>query len=181
MTEHVCSRKYVPSTKYTSHFGIVWNRNRWSVFEPSAIAVNTQQHLATTPRTRPADRLFLSSIPPPEIPSMEGARMFATRRRFVEEICISGRSQARGGRRNHIKMAIHIETGTWVQFLKLTICEQQACNFMNVNVSIYLLIIECNLSFFHKTLSSWTRSLFFGYPYQIRSVLDLVTPNSTNT
>ena len=31
MTEHVCSRKYVPVTKGTSHFGIVWNRNRWSV------------------------------------------------------------------------------------------------------------------------------------------------------
>ena len=48
MTKHVCTSKYVPSTKGTSHFGIVWNRNRWSAFEPSAIAVNTQKHLATT-------------------------------------------------------------------------------------------------------------------------------------
>ena len=41
MTEHVCSRKYVPSTKRTSHFVILWNRRRWSVVEPSAIAVTT--------------------------------------------------------------------------------------------------------------------------------------------
>ena len=41
-------QKYVPYTKGTSHFGIVWNRNRWSVFEHSAIAVNTQKHLAAT-------------------------------------------------------------------------------------------------------------------------------------
>ena len=33
-------QKYVPSTKGTSHFGIVWNRNRWSVFEPSAITIS---------------------------------------------------------------------------------------------------------------------------------------------
>ena len=63
---------YVPSTKDTSHFGIVWNRNTWSVFEPSAIGVNTQKHLAATrvdiPRKRPAGRLSLSSVPPPEIP-----------------------------------------------------------------------------------------------------------------
>ena len=33
-------RKYVPYTKGTSHFGILWNRNRWSVFELSAITVS---------------------------------------------------------------------------------------------------------------------------------------------
>ena len=41
-------QKYVPYTKSTSHFGIVWNWNRWSVFEPSAIAVNIRKNLAIT-------------------------------------------------------------------------------------------------------------------------------------
>ena len=41
MIERVCSRTYVYSTKGTSHFGIVRNRSRLSVFEPSAIAVTT--------------------------------------------------------------------------------------------------------------------------------------------
>ena len=74
MTEHVCSRKYLPSTKGTSYFGVVWNWNRWSVFEPSAIAVNIRKHVTTTrvdvPRKRPSSRLSLSSVRPPEISSL---------------------------------------------------------------------------------------------------------------
>ena len=41
MTEHVCSRKYVLSSKGTFHIGILWNRRRWSVFELSAVTVTT--------------------------------------------------------------------------------------------------------------------------------------------
>ena len=37
MTEYVCSRKYVASTKGT-YFSL---RDLWSVFEPSVIAVTT--------------------------------------------------------------------------------------------------------------------------------------------
>ena len=59
------------------------------------------------------------------------------------------------------------------------------------DVSIYLLIVECNFFFFLKTLSSWTRSLFlWSGPYQIRSSLiwwplyntncEVVTPNTTH-
>ena len=61
-------QKYVPYTKDTSHFWIVWNR---SVFEHSAMAVNTQRHLAVTrvdiARKKPAGNLSLSSVSPPEI------------------------------------------------------------------------------------------------------------------
>ena len=38
---------------------------------------------------------------------MERARRPATRQRLVEEIRIPGRSQARDGRRDHIKMTIN--------------------------------------------------------------------------
>ena len=51
-------------------------------------------------------------------------------------------------------MAIHIETGTEFNILKVTICEPKARNRVNVNVSIYLLVVGCNLSFFHKTVGS---------------------------
>ena len=47
--------------------------------------------------------------------------------------------------------------GLEFHIFKVTIREQQACNLVNVNVSIYMLIVKCNLSFFHKTLSSWIR------------------------
>ena len=40
---------YVPFTKDTSHFAIVWNRKRWSVFELSAIAVNTKKKIWRSP------------------------------------------------------------------------------------------------------------------------------------
>ena len=42
--------------------------------------------------------------------------------------------------------------GLEFEMFKATICEQQACNLVNVNVSIYLLIVECKLSFFHNVL-----------------------------
>ena len=109
---------------------------------------------------------------------MERARRSASRTRLVEEICIPGRSQARGGKRNHIKDGdpYRNKNLSFISLKRLTIREQQPCNLVNVNVSINLLIVECNFCFFHKTLSSGTRSLFSWYPYQIRHFLDLVTP-----
>ena len=86
---------------------------------------------------------------------MERARRSAAGQRLVEEICITGRNQARGGKRNQIKDGDPRQNrGLEFNILKVTIFEQQACNIVHVIVSIYLLIVECNLSFFHKILSS---------------------------
>ena len=55
MTERLL-QKYVPSTKGTSHFGIVRNRNRWSVFEPSAITVSeNSENIVTVQNARSSD------------------------------------------------------------------------------------------------------------------------------
>ena len=58
---------------------------------------------------------------------------------------------------------------------------QKARNGVNVKVSIYLLIIERNLSFSHKTSSSWTRSWFFRYPCQTRSLFRFGDSNNEQT
>ena len=65
------------------------------------------------------------------------------------------------GRINHIKMAIHTKRGLEFNILKVTICEQQACNVVNVNVSIYLLIVECNLFPFPQNLKFLNTFLVF--------------------
>ena len=58
-------------------------------------------------------------------------------------------------------MVIHTETGTWVKILKVTIREVKKCN--RVNVKRFIILVNCRVQFFffHKTLSSWTRSLLF--------------------
>ena len=78
----------------------------------------------------------------------------AIRTRLAKEICIPGRSQTRGRKEKPYKRRRSTpKPGLKFNILKVTICEQKACN-VNVNVSIYLLIVECNFSFFHKTFSS---------------------------
>ena len=50
------------------------------------------------------------------------------------------------------KMAIQSEKGLEFNISNVTNCKQKACNRVNVKVSMYVLILECNLSFFHKNL-----------------------------
>ena len=82
---------------------------------------------------------------------MKGAQRSATRMRLMEEICLPGRIQARGWKeKSYEKWRSTPKPGLEFNIFKATICEQ-ARNLVNVNVSIYLLIVDCNFSFFHKT------------------------------
>ena len=72
-----------------------------------------------------------------------------------------------GGKRNHIKMLIYTESGLEFNILKVTICEQKACNRVTVNVSIYLLIVEYSFSFFHTS-----NTLLFHYMFCQQNTLN---------
>ena len=94
---------------------------------------------------------------------MERTRTSTARTRLAEEIFIPGRVQARGWKEEPYKkwsstQKLRLE----FNILGVTICEQKACNRVNVDISISSLIVRCNFSFFHKTLSQqlrrWTSS-----------------------
>ena len=51
-----------------------------------------------------------------------------------------------GVRKNDIKMVIHTETGTWINILKMTICEVKACN--NVNIKRFNMLVNCRVQSF---------------------------------
>ena len=63
-------------------------------------------------------------------------------------------SQLVGGGRKNIKNGDPHRNGDELKILKVTNREVKACKRVNVKRSIHLLNVECNLSFFHKTLSS---------------------------
>ena len=69
---------------------------------------------------------------------MEKARRSAARQRLVEEICIPERSQARDGKRNHIKDGNPRRNGGLeFNILKVTSCERQAVQHVNPQRSIH--------------------------------------------
>ena len=109
MTEHVYSRKYVPSTKSISFFGILWNRSRLSIFEPSAIVVTTSfdDHLGghnTHFKEKTTNRYTLSlcCYQPQRIANGENSDVRYPYE-MAEEICIPGRSQTRGRKEKSYK------------------------------------------------------------------------------
>ena len=136
---------HVPYTKGTFHIGIEWNRNRWSVFEPSAIMIFENiwrpSGVDITPRWRAGKHSLSLPLPALEFrqwrelgyprPSEIDGRNFYPRKEsnswWKEKPYKKWRSTPKPGLEFHI--------------LKVTICEQQACNRVNVNVSIYLLIV----------------------------------------
>ena len=103
----------VPSTKGTPHFGIVWKRNRWSVFEPS-ITINILKYLTTIGsiwrpsewssqgRGQQVDSLSLSlfsttpgdSVTSPEFRKWRELVDPRTRQRLAEEIFIPGQKSS---------------------------------------------------------------------------------------
>ena len=111
MNDRKCSLQMCGcSTGISTYYGIVWKRNRWSLFDLSAITVNSQEQLTTIdniwwsfviPRKKPAGKTSLSAGPPPKIPlsapelrQWRGARSSTARQGLVKEIFIPGQKMS---------------------------------------------------------------------------------------